>query len=338
MLRERVKERAVALGCRGGHVLVGASGGIDSSVLSHLLAGLREALSLRVTLAHVNHGLRGEGSWGDQQAVMAMASALNTPVLVREVAPRALREEGPSRARPTLQEACRRVRYDALFEMAREVGADRIATAHTLDDQAETVLLRVLRGAGPDGLGGIPERSAEGRVVRPLLGTTRAEIEHYAHQRRLNWREDPSNADPAYARSRLRAAWIPRLGEAFNPAWLRAVGNLAEAQRRDTEWIESLVEQEAARLFLAEEPSGGIRIAAEGWRERPEALARRLARRAWRQLGGSRDVSRKHLLRVVDFLRRAHAGTAIELPGGILLRRDQESFWIGPAGEPSGEC
>jgi len=338
MLRERVKQRALALHLRGRRVVVAASGGIDSSVLSHLLAELRRDLCLSVTLAHVNHGLRGEGSEGDQKGVEALGARLGLPVLVRRVAPRRLREGQPSRTRPTLQEACRRVRYDALWEMVREARADRLATAHTLDDQAETVLLRLLRGAGPDGLGGIPERSPDGRLARPLLGTTRAEIEHYARRWRLSWREDPSNADPAYARSRLRAKWLPYLGEAFNPAWLRAIGNLAEAQRRDTEWIEALVEQEAARLFRTEEASGGIRIAAVGWCERPEALARRLARLAWRQVGGGRDVSRRHLLRLLDFLRTARPGTAIELPGGIRLRRERGAFWLGPAGGPPGEC
>src|SRR5262249_58771718 len=101
--------------------------------------------------------------------------------------------------------------------------------AHTLDDQGETVLLRLLRGTGPTGLGGIPERSPDGRIVRPLLGVSRAEIERFAGQRGLVWREDASNRDPAYARARLRRDWLGSLGAAFPPPWLRGGRGLGEA-------------------------------------------------------------------------------------------------------------
>jgi tRNA(Ile)-lysidine synthase len=272
------------------------------------------------------------------RAVDAAARALGLagkPVLVAvsggvdsSVAPAALREGGPSRSRPTLQEAARRLRYQALQAMAEESGATRIATAHTLDDQAETVLLRLLRGSGPDGLGGIPERSPDGRVVRPLLGVPREAIERFARERCLPWREDPSNRSGSYARGRLRVDWLPRFGEAFNRDWLRAVAHLAEAQRRDSEWIEQQVEREAADLFSAD--GGGLRIAAVGWEDRPEALARRLARLALRRCGAGRDVSRIHLERMLGFLRSGRPGAGIELPGGLLMRRQRDHFRLGP--------
>ena len=138
-----------------------------------------------------------------------------------------------------------------------------LATGHQADDQAETVLLRLLRGTGPDGLGGIPERSPDGRIVRPLLGVSRAEIERFARSRRLSWREDASNASERYARNRLRRRWLPGLTQDFNPRLLRAIGNLAEAQRRDSEWIISRVEQEAASRFTQE--GGWLVIDAKDW-------------------------------------------------------------------------
>ncbi|MEN8182765.1 MAG: tRNA lysidine(34) synthetase TilS, partial [Myxococcota bacterium] len=169
------------------------SGGIDSTTLAHALRVLPEGLGIDLRIGHVNHGLRGSESEADEAAVAALAEALDVPWARRRVAPESLRAGAPSSLRPTLQEAARRLRYRALAEMAEELGASVVATAHTRDDQAETVLLRILRGTGPSGLAGIPERSADGRVVRPFLRVSRAQIETWAGERGLTWREDASN-------------------------------------------------------------------------------------------------------------------------------------------------
>jgi tRNA(Ile)-lysidine synthase len=309
----------VALDCAGCTLLVGASAGIDSTVLAHAVHALAGPLALRPALGHVHHGLRGAEADADEAFVQSLGAALGVPVLTRQVAPRRLREGGPSRTRPTLQEAARRLRYDALFEMAAQVGAERIATAHTLDDQAETVLLRLLRGTGPSGLGGIPERSPDGRVVRPLLAVSRAEIERFASARGLLFREDASNRDPAYARARLRRDWLHGLGEAFNPQWLRAIGDLAEAQRKESEWIEQRVAQEAeARLRRDGE---GWTLASAGFEALPVALARRLLRRLLVEAGAGRDLSRRHLERTLRFAFGGRSGARLELPGGLVLTR-----------------
>jgi tRNA(Ile)-lysidine synthase len=248
------------------------------------------------------------------------------PCAVTRVDPRALRVAGPSRARPTLQEAARRARYAALEAQAAELGAERIATAHHRDDQAETVLLRLLRGAGPEALGGIPERSPDGRIVRPLLGVGRAEITTYAGENGLAWREDGSNGSRAYARNRLRHDWLPGLERAFNPRLLRAVADLAEAVRRDTEWIGPWVESEG-RQWIREE-AGALWISPRPWSQLPEGLARRLVRSALRRAGAGRDLSRVHLLRALAFLRSARPGTRLELPGGLVLARERAAFRV----------
>lgn len=336
----RVREVAAAarnLDLPGRRVLVAVSGGVDSVVLFHALQRLAGSLDLGLCIGHVNHGLRGEQSDGDESAVRALAGKYDVPVHVARVDPKRLRQGRGSRERPTLQEAARRVRYDALRAIAEEHRAERLATAHTLDDQAETVLLRILRGSGPDGLGGIPERSPDGFVVRPLLRIPREEILSYATAQGLSWREDPSNADPAFARARLRASWLPGLRDAFNPRLLRAIGDLAEAQRRDSEWIAELVESKAEGLLTEED--GGLRIARSGWEALPEALARRVARLALRRTGAARDISRVHLERVVKLLRSGRPGSCIELPGGLELACEDDAFHLRRTPVPGkGAC
>jgi tRNA(Ile)-lysidine synthase len=335
MLVGAVTVSARALDLVGRRVLVAVSGGVDSTVLLHALASAARELRLSLAAGHVNHGLRGPDADADQEAVRVAAEALGVAFVAERVDPSALRQGRPSRARPTLQEAARRVRYDALGRLAGRAGAERIATAHTADDQAETVLLRLLRGCGPDGLGGIPERSPDGVVVRPLLGVTRSQVLAYARSQGLSWREDSSNARPEFARSRLRRLWLPGLRDAFNPRLLRALGDLAEAHRRDAEWTSVLVAEEAERRFRAE--GDALLIERDDWSALPEALARRLARLALHRCGRGRDVSRVHLGRMLAFLRSGRPGRCLQLPGGLELTAGPGAFRLQARGV-AGSC
>jgi tRNA(Ile)-lysidine synthase len=316
MFLDSLRARMRSLDCAGRGVLVAVSGGLDSVALLHALHEISQDLGLKLGVGHVNHGLRGVEADADQSFVAERAAALGLAFRAARVAPAALREGRSSRARPTLQEAARRLRYEALGALAAALGAERIATAHTADDQAETVLLRVLRGTAPSGLAGIPARSPDGRVVRPALRTFRADLERFAAERGLSWREDPSNRSERFARSRLRGR-LPDLARDFNPKLLRALVDLAEAQERENSWIGAEVAREAGDRFFEEQ--GALWIEAKDWSALPEALAWRLAREALRRMGGGRDVSRTHLARVARFLAEPRAGRRLELPGGLVL-------------------
>jgi tRNA(Ile)-lysidine synthase len=319
---------AVRLGLAGRRVLVAASGGLDSSVLARALARAAPAhRPSEVALGHVNHGLRGADSDADERCVAELAGHLGVAFGSRRVDPGALRAGCSSRDRPTPQEAARTLRYEALAELMLELSAECLATAHHADDQAETVMLRLLRGSGPDGLGGIPERADGGRIVRPLLRVARVELEAYARVHGVRWREDASNASPDYARNRLRRH-LPTFAGNFNPQWLRAIGDLAEAQQRDSEWIAERVDAEAERRFSVED--GWLQIDAKDFPALPEALSRRLLRAALARCGIRRGVTRVHLMRMQAFLVAGRPGRAIELPGNLTLRCEPGRFRLGP--------
>ncbi|MCP5059533.1 MAG: tRNA lysidine(34) synthetase TilS [bacterium] len=328
-----------ALGLVGRSVLVAVSGGVDSMVLLHALAGLREEFGLGLAVAHVHHGLRGAEADADARCVEEAAAEYGLVFRLARVEPESLRTEGPSRSRPSLQEAARRVRYDALDAIAAELGSQHIATAHQRDDQAETLLLRLFRGTGPDGLAGIPPASADGRIVRPLLGVDREAIEAWAGSEALVWREDASNRDPRFARARLRQQ-LRALAESLNPGWQRALADLADAQRDENEWLDALT-REAAPQWLGGDGEVA-RFAKKGWETLPPALARRLIRLAWHRLGGGRDVSRQHLERALRFLVQSSPGARLELPGGLILQNDPAGFSLasrersGSDGGPTG--
>ena len=293
-----------------GLVVVGFSGGADSTALAHWLAG--QVDPARLLLAHVNHRLRGEESERDEAAARAFAQerGLRLAVFRAEVADLA-RERGLG------LEACgRQVRYDFFENLAAGEG-DRILTAHTADDNAETVLLHLCRGAGLDGLCGIPPR--RGKILRPLLGVTRGEIEAYCAAHGLLYVTDSSNASPAFARNRVRQEVLPLL-EALNPQAALAINRAAGLLRRDRDCLEDL----AARLL--ETARDGEALAAPPLREAPGALRDRALKR-WLEERGCRDLERRHLALAVDCLEN---GGSVQLPGGVTLHRRRKKLLAFP--------
>lgn len=279
------------------HVLVALSAGPDSTALLAALAALRAAGELsRLSAVHVDHGLRS-GAAEDGHAAEVTCRGLGVPLTrVRVSVPHG-----------NVQAQARRMRYEALEVEAARAGATRIATGHTRTDQAETVLLRLLRGAGARGLAGIPPR--RGKIVRPLLDRSRPEVLAYLRAQGLAWREDPSNASPRFARNRVRHELVPVLA-ALAPAAERAIARSADLLRADEHAL-------AARARDASDASGAdaTRLRAE-----PVAVRRRIIRRLWRAVAGEGgELGAEHVEAALRRLRRGGVWR-LSLPGSVELR------------------
>jgi tRNA(Ile)-lysidine synthase len=273
----------------GDGVAVAVSGGADSLALLHALRALSGPRGWRLAVLTVDHGLR-PGSAADAAFVADHAKALALPSRVLTLALGDLdrhRAAGP-------EGAARAARYAALWPAADELGCSWLATGHTLDDQAETVLLQLLRGAGPDGLAGMTVRT--GRLLRPLLGTRRAETRAACTAIGLPWREDPTNADDAPLRNRVRTQLLPLL-ENLRPGATKTLARTATLAADERDWLDPLVATALAATALPvgappargwgdpRPNAGGFALDAEALAALPVALARRVVRAAARRAG-----------------------------------------------------
>ncbi len=289
-------------------VLVACSGGGDSVALASLLCETAPAAGWSVAgLLHVNHGLRGASADDDEAFCRQLAGELGVPITVEriDVAARA-REE-----RISIETAGHRVRYELFERVVRQGTADLVATGHTRDDQAETFLMRLVRGAGSAGLAGIRPRI--GSVVRPLLDVRRSELREYLRLRGLSHREDPSNRDERILRNRVRHRLIPFLAEHFSPAIVDVLARSAAIAGDDDSWIDDAANAALDKIVQCTE--GGLDVDADLLASAAPAIARRVARNAVER-AGERRVGFGH----VERLRRlADAGgtapAAADFPG-----------------------
>jgi len=296
---------------RGEHVLVALSGGIDSVVLLHLLRFHTPDLELRLTAAHFDHRMRNDSA-GDALWVRGLCRAWSVAL-----------ETGAATAPPTSEAAARTVRYAFLTAAAERCSAERIATAHQADDQAETVLFRMARGTGLRGLAGIPAR--RGRLVRPLLPWRRAEIVAYARRARLRWREDPTNTDTRLARNRVRHFLVPAL-EYVRPGAVRSLLRLAAEAKAATVALEAGAEQ-ALEAAIIEQDRAGIQLArAKLLGYHPQVRAR-ILRCAAARVG--RAPGRAGTRAALAFISEGTSGGAVDLGDGLRLERHFDRFRIG---------
>lgn len=305
--------------------VVAVSGGGDSVALLHLMTRLSPMLRPQLVVAHLDHGLR-RGSGADRRFVEKLSASLGLPVIVASRDVRAERRKDES-----LEEAARRVRRAFLTAAAEKAGADAIATGHTQDDQAETILMRLARGAGPSALAAM-QPAGPGPFIKPLLGLERAALRAWLHRRGLTFRDDPSNESLAHDRNRVRRLVIPVLATALNPAAARHLVEAAARLREDALFLDA----QARALYegIARRRGAVLKLDANALAALPHPLAARVARIALEAAGcDSRKVSTRH---VEAMLKAAsgRAGTSVDLPGRIVLSRRADLLEFRPCVSP----
>lgn len=300
---------------------VAVSGGADSMALLHVLHALRDEFAMDLAVAHVNHGLRGAESDADEYFVREEAARLAVEVFVRRIEPGAAPAAG-------VELWAREQRLDCFAGLMAEGIVDRIATGHTQRDQAETVLFRLLRGAGTQGLGGISPVSERG-FVRPLLQASREEVLCFLADTGIRWREDASNADSRFARNRLRHEWLPALREAWNPQLDRALAQTAEILGQESDYLDRIADEEAKRLFAGSE--FGWEASVEALRAVHPALLRRVLRGLAGRVGGG-TLEFRHLERIAE-LAAGPKGYGRFASQGALAERSGGAFRIAREGQ-----
>lgn len=314
----------------GSTVLCAVSGGADSIYLLHRLYRLRRSLPFMLIAAHFDHQLRGEESAQDAQFVQEFVTLccgrdrVIHPDGSLEILPPVTLLTGSGdvaahakEAGRGIEETARTMRYQFLQAAAQQAGAQWIATAHTANDNGETILLHLARGTGLRGLCGMAPKY--GTIIRPLLTTSREEIESYLRFWGLPWREDPSNREDIYARNRLRHRVLPEL-ESLYPGLLARLADTAQRLRADEEFLTAQGEEALRRLEAA--PDGTYTLPAEDLGHLPSSLAVRAARALLGRINQGDDrCTAAHLESLVDLCRTDHPSAQISLPGGLTARR-----------------
>ncbi|HJV65744.1 MAG TPA: tRNA lysidine(34) synthetase TilS [Geomonas sp.] len=295
-------------------MLVAVSGGADSVALLDILVQLKDHEQLSLVVAHLNHGLRGCDSDGDEEFVSRLAAAYGLPCVTKREDVAALAKN----SRLSLEDAGRRARYAFFEQTARSHQASSIALAHHLDDQAETVLIRLLRGAGGDGLSAMSTISGE-RLKRPLLQVSRAELEQYLKLRGLSWRTDSTNDDTSILRNSIRHQLIPQLRR-YNPRISERLAATAGMLAADQELLDELTGSAYARLAAVDEE--GISLPVDQLAREARGLRLRLYRRALHELRGDlQRITLRHLEAIDALVLSERPNARLKLPGACFVSR-----------------
>jgi len=324
-------ERAGLAG-RGITLVVGVSGGADSSTLLYSLNRLRESCGIDLHVAHLNHDFRGAEADEDARFVGALASELGLPFSVEKLDPIAYQRE---RHISSFEQGAREMRYRFMASVAQRIGAPAVAVGHTSDDQAETVLLHILRGAGLHGLRGMTETAPwpfppglkSPVIFRPLLEVTKRETVEYCGELRRDYRQDSGNSLFRFTRNRVRQDLIPSLAADYNPRISEALVRLASSASLDLDYLQQELDRAWPQLLLSPsasiepgQPSATLALKRGPLSALHPALVRMALRRAYIEVNGdSRRLRENHLRAMTDFISRNSRTGELALPSGISL-------------------
>src|SRR5262245_3946717 len=310
----------------GQHLIVAVSGGPDSVALLSLLHRLARTWRLTLTVVHCNYRLRGVESDSDESFVSDFCRERQLPLVIHR--PMLVKE----RQRSSLQETARHARYDCMKQLARQVGGDCIAVGHTANDQAETILMWLLRGAGMTGLAGMPYAREDG-IIRPLLAATRDEVVAYLNHEGLPYRHDSSNEKPLYQRNRIRRELLSVITR-LAPAAVRVLQRQADLLREDEQYLEQ-VTNELVRTLVSRDSRDVQRFDRRAFIELPVALQRRLIRTILRTYDGEGRASSLHMVESVRrVLLKGRSGARLSLKQALVtLEQGSVRFRRGAGGD-----
>jgi len=309
----------------GDRVLVGVSGGPDSVALLHVLKEISPLFGLTLHVAHLNHGFRGREAEADAVFVGSLAREWGIEYTKGEYdVPALIKKTGMSP-----QDAAHEARFSFFRRVAARVGANKIALGHNLDDQAETVLIHLIRGGGMEGLGGM--RPCRGDLIRPLITVTRQQIEQYVQDHNLKTVTDSSNFKSIYVRNRVRLELVPLL-QTFNPAIKRVLAQTADLIRGEADCLDELADRAMERVRSAGSIAEGESLSLTGLAAEPLGLQRRIIRRAYAELAGTARGLSFHHINDVLALAEKETGSRLNLPRGVIVRKDYHTLELS-AGE-----
>ncbi len=331
-MERRVQSALARIVPPGSRLLLAVSGGSDSLGLLHLCAAARKELALELAVGFVNHGLR-DGVDKELELVRALSQKLSIDVHNIEIP---ASEASEALLRGSLQAWARDARYQRLEDIANQHHMSFLATGHTRDDQAETVLLRLLRGTGLDGLAGIPRSRRLGDktvVIRPLLDLTRQGIRNYLRSRSIDWVEDPSNADDRFLRVRVRGELLPLMNELHAGASGR-IAALAGDAAAVVSFLENRCDDE--KLIDKLRLSSGVKVDYERFMDFPRELWGRIIRRAIRRVRKDlRRIERAHLSPIEELIEARKSTGVLPLPGEVEVYVDRGSLFAFPSALPA---
>lgn len=309
----------------GDIVVAAVSGGADSMVMLHLLDGLRKDLSIEVIVAHLNHNLRGRESSRDFEFVKAAAKRLGM-----RFAALTLRKGALKTGKASLQEAAREKRQKFLLSVAKKYGADKIALGHTADDQAETVLMRLIKGSSLSGLKGIaPRRDA---FIRPLIEVTRAEVEEFAKKNGIQYVVDSSNLTAKYLRNDVRLRLLPYLKRRYNPNIIETLSRTAAVLREEDGFIGLEADKACSRAILSRE-EGVVTLSREVLSRLHKAVLARVLLKTAGTLAANPQIYGSHFNAFSDMVNGGDPSAALKLPGRLRVIREYGKVIVTTAKE-----
>lgn len=305
----------------GDKVVVGVSGGADSVALLHTLCQLRKEYQLSLWIVHLNHMFRGQEAQEDAEFVAQLGVELGIPAFIEAMdIPKLMEQTGLS-----AQLAARQARYQFYERIISQVGARKLALGHHGDDQAETILMRFLRGAGEEGLAGIP--AVRGKIIRPLLEVTRQEIEEYCQSQGLNFRTDYSNLKTIYLRNKIRLELLPLLEKEYNSNIRQTLVRLGDIFQEDSNYLKQKALEGLEQVIL-QEKSHQLILEWEKIVSYPKAMQRRILREGIRKIKGDlQNITFDQLEDLLEFFFYQEKGQKI-LPGSIFLEKSYGKLLI----------